>query len=523
MSVDRARHAAAPNLDRIARGMASIQRLLRRHWLFAIFLAVGLVLRVITWLAYQPAMLYIDSFRYIANLETMAMNGLNPIGYHVILRVLLNVGALFGVGLALTAAVQHLLGLAVAVVLYRIARGLGAVRWVSALVTLPVLTDAYRLQIEQNLMAEAWSDAILVGALWLLLAWRLLPGPFDKLRARDEQLGERGDRLGERVGLGPLPWQAAAAGALIAAAFSIRVISIVVIIPFVAYLIFAGARWRDRSWWRPMIIRLCAGLAGFGLIFGSYLVAFRLTSGEWGASGATGSVLYGRAATVADCDKLPLDEYLKQLCPSEPLGQRKGVDYYTHHANLQPATFPPGVGLADLRRDFGVLVLREQPLDIVWAVLKDFGKGFVWGRETSLNDVPLERWHFQIEYQRWEYTNAEEITQRYDGTNPKVITPLTTFLRGYQLTIGYTPGALLGLAGLLGVAAVFSRRGGLRAEAMLVVGIPLVLLGGAAGFEFSWRYQLPGLVFFPLAAAIGYAALFQRTRADDSRNFPSAG
>jgi hypothetical protein len=58
---------------------------------------------------------------------------------------------------------------------------------------------------------------------------------------------------------------------------------------------------------------------------------------------------------------------------------------------------------------------------------------------------------------------------------------------------------------------------------MLVVGIPLVLLGGAAGFEFSWRYQLPGLVFFPLAAAIGYIALFQRTRPDDSRNFPSAG
>jgi glycosyltransferase involved in cell wall biosynthesis len=40
----------------------------------------------------------------------------------------------------------------------------------------------------------------------------------------------------------------------------------------------------------------------------------------------------------------------------------------------------------------------------------------------------------------------------------------------------------------------------------------LVLLGGAAGFEFSWRYQLPGLVFLPLAGAIGFTALTRRER-----------
>ena len=47
---------------------------------------------------------------------------------------------------------------------------------------------------------------------------------------------------------------------------------------------------------------------------------------------------------------------------------------------------------------------------------------------------------------------------------------------------------------------------------MLATGIPVLLLGGAACFEFSWRYQLPGLVFFPLAGAIGFTALTARKR-----------
>jgi glycosyltransferase involved in cell wall biosynthesis len=52
----------------------------------------------------------------------------------------------------------------------------------------------------------------------------------------------------------------------------------------------------------------------------------------------------------------------------------------------------------------------------------------------------------------------------------------------------------------------------MRSESMLAAAIPWLLIGGAAGFEFSWRYQLPGLVFFPLAGAIGFTALTARKR-----------
>jgi glycosyltransferase involved in cell wall biosynthesis len=41
----------------------------------------------------------------------------------------------------------------------------------------------------------------------------------------------------------------------------------------------------------------------------------------------------------------------------------------------------------------------------------------------------------------------------------------------------------------------------------------VILLLGSAAFEFSWRYQLPGLVFFPLAGAIGLRAILGKDQA----------
>src|SRR5580700_1089216 len=43
----------------------SLAALLRRHWLLAILLAAGLTLRVLAQIAYRPALLYIDSLKYL--------------------------------------------------------------------------------------------------------------------------------------------------------------------------------------------------------------------------------------------------------------------------------------------------------------------------------------------------------------------------------------------------------------------------------------------------------------------------
>ena len=39
--------------------------MVRRHWAFGIVMAAGLTLRVLAQVAYQPALLYIDSRKYL--------------------------------------------------------------------------------------------------------------------------------------------------------------------------------------------------------------------------------------------------------------------------------------------------------------------------------------------------------------------------------------------------------------------------------------------------------------------------
>ncbi|MDQ4093847.1 MAG: hypothetical protein M3143_10725 [Actinomycetota bacterium] len=149
-----ARKSSAPSACRAPRW-------LRLHWPLLVLLAVGTALRMLTVLAYQPAILYIDSFSYLNNIQDLRPNGLRPIGYHLILNIVLPLGGLRGV-----AIVQHLLGLSTAVVIYLLLLRHGARRWLAALATAPVLLDAYQLQIEHNIMSDVWFQALLVEIIW---------------------------------------------------------------------------------------------------------------------------------------------------------------------------------------------------------------------------------------------------------------------------------------------------------------------------------------------------------------------
>ena len=107
-----------------------------------ILLAAGPGPRVVTQLAYRPAIFYIDSYKYLRG-----SGGYDPVGYNLLLKPILWAG-----NLATVAAVQHVLGLAMAVVLYRTLIRRHAPRWAAALATAPLLLDAYQLQMEQTIM-----------------------------------------------------------------------------------------------------------------------------------------------------------------------------------------------------------------------------------------------------------------------------------------------------------------------------------------------------------------------------------
>lgn len=457
---------------------------LRRHWLLVLLLTAGLALRVVVQLAYQPALLYIDSFRYLADLGIFYPGGINPIGYGVVLLPLLLIG-----NLAFVAAVQHLLGLGLAVWIYVLLRGRGSPDWLAALATAPVLLDAYQLQIEHTIMSDLLFQIVLLGVVHLLVRRR------------------------------PGPRTAAIAGVLLACGVLVRLVGLTLVLPAAVFvLLAAGIRPADS--WRRRLTSAGALVAGFAVLLGGYMFYNVAWTGVPALSGSSGSAAYGRAAVVADCPELDLTPAEQLVCPEEPVPEREltGIDHYIHYYEVEHRVeerLPDGVELDQVQGSFARKVLLNQPADMVGGVLTDFLKGFAPTRTQSPGDVPLYRWQFQTEYpfyaEEW-YVN--EWLELYDDGTQHVDPALAGFLRAYQLGGGYTPGTLLGLAfvpaGLAVLGIGRARGSGLRAICLLPAGLAVTVLGTAAAMEFSWRYQLPGIVLLPIAAALGITALLGR-------------
>ncbi|GAA4838082.1 glycosyltransferase family 2 protein [Saccharopolyspora rosea] len=461
---------------------AALARTLRRHWLLALFVLAGAALRVVVQLAYQPALLYIDSFRYLDDLGVFFPGGINPIGYELFLWPLLKIG-----DLAFVAAVQHLLGLALGVGIYVLLRRYGVRPWLAALAAAPVLLDGYQLQIEQNIMSDLLFQVVLLVAVFVLVWRREPPGP--------------------RV--------AAVAGLVLACGVVVRIVGLTLVVPAAVFVLLAAGL-RPTDGWKRRWVSAGALVGGFAALILGYAVYHLVWTGVPAIGGSTGNVVYGRTAVVARCDEIGLTPAEQLVCPKEPVEQRQrtGIDFYIHFfdnkANVD--ALPPDFDYVSAQGSFARKVLLDQPLDVLGGVVEDFLKGFAPTRTQAPGDVPLDRWQFQTQYPL--YADAwyvREWSEMYDDGTFSVDPGLASFLRAYQLGGGFTPGTVLGGALLLAAAAVVgagrARRSGLRAACLLPAGLAVTVLGTAAAMEFSWRYQLPGLVLIPLAGALGITAL----------------
>jgi hypothetical protein len=144
--------------------------LLIRHAVFLGLLGAGAVLRGLTTLAYRPAMEFVqDSFDYLGDARSLAPSVIRPLGYPLFLRAL-SVTGRFG----LVAVAQHLLGLAMAVMLYQLLLRLGVRPWLAALATAPLLLDAYAVYMEQFVLAETLFGFLALAG-FVVLLWRLRP------------------------------------------------------------------------------------------------------------------------------------------------------------------------------------------------------------------------------------------------------------------------------------------------------------------------------------------------------------
>jgi hypothetical protein len=474
--VDRQARAAGPDLaGRRARWRAA-GAVLRRHWLAVALLAAGLALRVLATAAYRPVLFYIDSTRYLYNAE-----GMDPVGYKGPLRAILAVANFDAV-----AVVQHLLGLAMAVVIYVLLLRRGVSRWLAALAIAPVLLDAYQLQIEQTIMPDAWLEALIVAGLAILL-WT--------------------PRAGWR--------RVVAAGIVLGTSATVAQVGEAMALPAVIYLLAAGGGWRQA------IGKAAALCAAFALPIVAYCAGSYLITGDFFLSHSGVTSFYGRMAAAADCAtlRLPADE--RGMCPTQAQ-QAKGPDWLEYGDGSPIRPYYSGLPRAEvdsLISDFNHRVLAQQPLRVLGAYTRDVVKLFALTRDGSPGDTPIARWQFQTTFPYYPPHASEAVVKTaastYGGGPPAVWRPVAAFLRSYQLDGGYTPGPLLAVCALAGLAgcAPLLRRGtdpGIRQLALAC----LLFLASAASvtlvsdaFEFSWRYQLPALVTLVPAGALGISVI----------------
>ena len=453
---------------------------LRRHWLAAVLLAAGLVLRVLAQFAYRPALFYIDTTRYLYN----DAQGMDPVGYKGPLRVLLAV-----TNFNTIAAVQHLLGLAMAVAIYILLLRRGAPRWLAALAMAPLLLDAYQIQIEQTVMPDTWFEALVVAGLAILL-WRPAPG-----------------------------WRTALAGGLVLGTSAIFAqIGEALLLPAVLYLLVLGGGWR-RALGRAGV--LCAA---FILPILTYCTINFLAAGDFFLSHTGVTSVYGRMAAAADCDTLRLTPAERGMCPTRAQ-QAKGPDSleFDRDSPVQPYYAGlPRDRVDALITDFNHRVLTQQPLRVLGAYARDVVRLFALTRDGSPGVTAISRWQFQAAYPYFPPHASRQVvdtaTDRFGGGRPAVWAPAAGFLRGYQLHGGYTPGPLLALCTLAGLAGSVSllvrgraarlAREPARACLLFFASAVSVLLVSDL-FEFSWRYQLPALVTLVPAGALGVTVLLR--------------
>jgi hypothetical protein len=476
---------------------------LRRHWLIAILLTAGLVLRILAQVAYRPALFYIDSTRYLYHAD-----GNDPVGYRLPLKVITFVANLNAV-----AALQHLLGLAMAVLIYLVLIRRGCVRWLAALAAAPLLLDAYQLQIEQTLMPDVWFEVLIIAGL-ALLTWR-----------RDAPV-----------------WLVAAGAFLLGGSATVRQVGEILILPALVGALLTTQGWRRRSAYAAV------AAAAFAAPIIGYMALAQAVTGHFWLSHSGVTTTYGRMASAADCATLTLPASERPLCPA-PAQQASGPDELEHspHSPLRPYYRNlPHSEASRLVASFNQHVLHQQPGRVLVSIGRDAVKLFALTRDGAAGDTPIARWQFQTTYPVYPPHASRAVIAaagaRLGGGGPTVARPVAIFLRSYQLHGGFTPGPLYAIAALAGLAGSVSLLAGRRRSASRSLRAaerrPSASQAGSAGdnrrsaaaaclvfftaavsllvmsdlFEFSWRYQLPALVMLIPAGALGLAAVWPLLR-----------
>jgi hypothetical protein len=371
----------------------------KRHRVFLVALMLALALRGLAMLGYRPALwFWADSFAYLTSAAQPVPGEFRPLGYSLFLAVLAP-----GPGLELVTAVQHLLGLALAVAVYALLRRRGLPGWGATLVAAPLLYDEFLILLEHMIMADALFVVLITCGILALLRRRITSAA------------------------------AATGGTLLALATLTRTIGLVVLLLAAGHLLLRRCGWRA---WRNFALAGAVPL----LAYATWMAA---TSGTFGLTRADGLFLWGRTATFADCAVIRPEPELAPLCPRTPVASRPAPPFWLW-APWSPIHAVRGEERNALAGRFAWAAIRAQPVDYLTASGYDLRWLLRWERTTD-PDAATKRnpYWFPLE-ERPLQKSVRAVAEAYEGgpAATRIIKPYAGWLRAYQ-RFGYLPFPLL--------------------------------------------------------------------------------
>jgi len=472
---------ATGRVRRLAR-YDQLRGLILANRLFSLALAAGAVLRLVAVLGYPGALWFAgDSYVYLGAALRLRPDLSKSTGYSLFLKVLEPFHSL-----TLVVIVQHLMGLAIAVMIYALLRRARVPKLWAALATLPVLLNGFQVELEHMIMADTLFMFLLVVAAALLL-WPERPS-----------------------------WPAVLVAGLLSG-YAITVWPAGVVMPVVFFL-FLVVR---RKGWRSLV----AIVVGSAVPVAGYVMWFHHWTGTYGLSRSEGFYLYGRMSSFAECSQINPPASERILCLSTPPAKRQAPGSLLWHVK-QVHEVPGGpVSTAgnQMLRDFAIRAVEAQPLAYAHAIVH----GLVLAVEPTRHPYPSKGTVYEYYFHRapqkvpnhsWipGATAPQDIRAYGHVSISRVVEPFAFAIAAYE-RVFYLYGPLFGLIMILGLGGIvrITRRPGqglgierrrdgpsmmpwVAAVALLVVPIAIA--------DFDYRYLLPVVPFACLAAGLAFAA-----------------
>ncbi len=325
------------------------------NWQFGLVVAAAIVVRIVVILGYPPILWFSDSYNYLYDAVTHIPDQARPNGYPFLLQLLLPLHSDYPIGL-----LQAMMGVVVGAAIYALLRHRGLPWWGATLPALPVLFDAYELHLEHMVTADPLFIFLVTVAV-VVLCW-----------------SDRPSILAMVV-----------AGLLIGYATLVRSVGEpLLVVALVAMLV-------RRAGWRRLAALAVAGIVPIGL----YMVWFHQSTGKYALSESSGSFLYSRVSTFAQCSKMNVPPLLAYLCDPTKLKYRPVAGEYIWADNeLWPyqdintplylaftsdtsMRFTPIVNAQT--GQFAKIAIEDQPMAYVRVVIDDTLHTFGWNRQPD--------------------------------------------------------------------------------------------------------------------------------------------